>query len=93
MLFSQNPFRKPLFQFLTDFEKLPVFLFQCRPSFKPPATSGAPLHVLPLGLRAGQGLEGLATSKYSCKLEQETGTNAVFAKLLPRTYFSISHRL
>ena len=30
MLFWQNPFRKPFFQFLTDFEKLPVFLFQCR---------------------------------------------------------------
>ena len=30
MLFWQNSFRKPFFQFLTDFEKLPVFLFQCR---------------------------------------------------------------
>ena len=35
MLFWQNPFRKPFFQFLTDFEKLPVFLFQCRPTSKP----------------------------------------------------------
>ena len=30
MLFWQNPSREPIFQFLTDFEKLPVFLFQCR---------------------------------------------------------------
>ena len=30
MLFWQNSFREPIFQFLTDFEKLPVFLFQCR---------------------------------------------------------------
>ena len=35
MLFWQNPFRKPFFQFLTDFGKLPVFLFQCRPTSKP----------------------------------------------------------
>ena len=34
MLFWQNSFREPIFQFLTDFEKLPVFLFQCR-SFAP----------------------------------------------------------
>ena len=27
MLFWQNPFREPIFQFLTE---LPVFLFQCR---------------------------------------------------------------
>ena len=30
MLFWQNSSREPIFQFLTDFEKLPVFLFQCR---------------------------------------------------------------
>ena len=93
MLFWQNSFREPIFQFLTDFEKLPVFLFQCRPASKPPTTSGSPLHVRPHGLRAGQEMEGLAPSKYSFKLEQETGTDAVLAKLLPRTYFSISHRL
>ena len=93
MLFWQNSFREPIFQFLTDFEKLPVFLFQCRPASKPPTTSGSPLHVRPHGLRAGQEMVGLAPSKYSCKLEQETGTDAVLAKLLPRTYFSISHRL
>jgi hypothetical protein len=34
MLFWQNSFRKPNFHFLTDFEKLPVFLFQCR-TFRP----------------------------------------------------------
>ena len=32
-------------------------------------------------------------SKYSCKLEQETGTDAVLAKPLPKALFSISHRL
>ena len=47
MLFWQNPFRKPFFQFLTDFGKLPVFLFQCRPTSKPPSTSGSPVHVRP----------------------------------------------
>ena len=35
MLFWQNPFRKPFFQFLTDFGKVPVFLFQCRSTSKP----------------------------------------------------------
>ena len=93
MLFWQNSFRKPFFQFLTDFGKLPVFLFQCRSTSTPPTTSGSPLHVRPHGLRAGQEIGDLAPSKYSCKLEQETGTDAVLAKLLPRTYFSISHRL
>ena len=93
MLFWQNSFRKPFFQFLTDFGKLPVFLFQCRSTSTPPTTSGSPLHVRPHGLRAGQEIGDLAPSKYSCKLEQETGTDAVLAKPLPKALFSISHRL
>ena len=79
MLFWQNPFRKPFFQFLTDFGKLPVFLFQCR-SFAPDLNRNL---FADHPFATGQDLV----------LEQETGTDAVLAKLLPRTYFSISHRL
>jgi len=48
---------------------------------------------LALSYNAHRALSHARLSKYSFKLEQETGTDAVLAKLLPKAPFSFSHRL